>query len=226
VADPDRARAPEARTGEFRIDLRRHRIHSQPTDGAWRDLAGLVCGAVRGATALLPIYARDILGTGPWGLGLLRSAPAVGALSIALYFAQQPPDRRVGRTMFAAIATFGFATILFAVSTSFAWSLAALVVLGASDMVNVVIRSSLVQLDTPDAMRGRVSAVNSVFIGTSNQLGEFESGVTAALFGTVPAVLLGGVGTLLIVLLWMRLFPTLLRRDSLVQAPRQQRGTI
>ncbi len=189
-------------------------IRSQPAvlGAISLDLFAVLLG---GATALLPIYARDILGTGPWGLGLLRSAPALGALSMALYFARRPPDRRVGRTMFAGVATFGLATIVFAVSTSFALSLAALVVLGASDMVSVVIRMSLVQLDTPDAMRGRVSAVNTVFIGTSNQLGEFESGVTAALFGTVPAVLLGGVGTLLVVLLWMRLFPTLLHRDRL-----------
>ncbi|MEO8741359.1 MAG: MFS transporter, partial [Casimicrobiaceae bacterium] len=169
-----------------------------------------------GATALLPIYARDILGTGPWGLGVLRSAPAVGALSMALFLARHPPKHRVGRTMFAAVTAFGFATMIFAVSTSFFLSLATLVVLGASDMISVMIRSSLVQLDTPDAMRGRVSAVNSVFIGTSNQLGEFESGVTAAWLGTVPAVLLGGVGTLLIVVLWMRLFPALRRRDRLL----------
>ena len=189
-------------------------IRSQPAvlGAISLDLFAVLLG---GATALLPIYARDILGTGPWGLGLLRSAPAIGALSVALLFSRHPPDRRVGRTMFAAVATFGFATVVFAVSTSFALSLSALVVLGASDMVSVVIRSSLVQLDTPDAMRGRVSAVNSVFIGTSNQLGEFESGVTAALLGTVPAVVFGGVGTLLVVALWMRLFPTLLQRDRL-----------
>jgi MFS family permease len=189
-------------------------IRSQPAvlGAISLDLFAVLFG---GATALLPIYARDILGTGPWGLGLLRSAPAVGALTVALLFARRPPSRRVGRTMFAAVAMFGLATMVFAVSTTFFLSLAALVVLGASDMVNVVIRSTLVQLDTPDAMRGRVSAVNSVFIGTSNQLGEFESGVTAALLGTVPAVLLGGVGTLVVVVLWMRLFPTLLQRDSL-----------
>jgi MFS family permease len=189
-------------------------IRSQPAvlGAISLDLFAVLLG---GATALLPIYARDILNTGPWGLGLLRSAPAVGALSVALLFSRHPPDRRVGRTMFAAVATFGFATIVFAVSTSFALSLSALIVLGASDMVSVVIRSSLVQLDTPDAMRGRVSAVNSVFIGTSNQLGEFESGVTAALLGTVPAVLLGGFGTLVVVALWMRLFPILLQRDRL-----------
>jgi len=177
------------------------------------DLFAVLLG---GATALLPIYARDILAIGPWGLGLLRSAPAVGALSMALFLARHPPKHRVGRTMFAAVVAFGFATMLFAVSTSFFLSLATLIVLGASDMISVVIRSSLVQLDTPNAMRGRVSAVNSVFIGTSNQLGEFESGVTAAWLGTVPAVLLGGVGTVVVVLLWMRLFPALLHRDRLL----------
>ena len=177
------------------------------------DLFAVLLG---GATALLPIYARDILQTGPWGLGVLRSAPAVGALSMALFLARHSPKHRVGHVMFAAVTAFGIATMIFAVSTSFFLSLATLVVLGASDMISVVIRSSLVQLDTPDAMRGRVSAVNSVFIGTSNQLGEFESGVTAAWLGTVPAVLLGGVGTVLVVLLWMRLFPALLRRDRLL----------
>jgi MFS family permease len=177
------------------------------------DLFAVLLG---GATALLPIYARDILAIGPWGLGLLRSAPAVGALSMALFLARHPPKHRVGRIMFAAVVAFGFATMVFAVSTSFFLSLATLIVLGASDMISVVIRSSLVQLDTPDAMRGRVSAVNSVFIGTSNQLGEFESGVTAAWLGTVPAVLLGGVGTVVVVLLWIRLFPALLHRDRLL----------
>jgi MFS family permease len=176
------------------------------------DLFAVLLG---GATALLPIYARDLLHTGPWGLGLLRAAPAFGALSMSVILAHYPLRRRVGRTMFSAVAVFGFATIVFAVSTSFALSMGALVVLGAADVVSVVIRNSLVQLDTPDAMRGRVTAVHSLFIGTSNQLGEFESGVTAALFGTVPAVLLGGVGTILVSLLWLRLFPELARVDSL-----------
>lgn len=178
------------------------------------DLFSVLLG---GATALLPIYARDILSTGPWGLGLLRAAPAVGALSMSIYLARCPLRRRVGKTMFTAVAIFGLATILFGLSSSFLVSLAALVVLGASDMISVVIRSSLVQLETPDAMRGRVSAVNSIFIGTSNQLGEFESGVTAAWFGPVPAVVIGGVSTLLVVALWMRLFPGLLRREALAQ---------
>ena len=176
------------------------------------DLFAVLLG---GATALLPIYARDILYTGPWGLGLLRSAPAVGALSMAVWLSRHPLERRAGRRMFAAVALFGVATIVFGVSRSFALSLAALVVLGASDMISIVVRQSLVQLRTPDEMRGRVSAVNSMFIGASNQLGEFESGVTAAWFGTVPAVIIGGVGTLLIVVLWMRWFRELADVDSL-----------
>jgi len=170
-----------------------------------------------GATALLPIYAREILHTGPWGLGLLRSAPAIGALAMSIYLARRPLERNAGRAMFIGVAVFGVATIVFALSSSVVLSLCALVLLGAADMISVVIRSALVQLETPDAMRGRVSAVNWLFIGTSNQLGEFESGVTAALLGVVPAALLGGVGTLLVAALWMRLFPALLQRDRLVR---------
>jgi MFS family permease len=170
-----------------------------------------------GATALLPVFARDILHTGPWGLGLLRAAPAVGALAMSVLLARSPLLHRVGRTMFISVFIFGVATIVFAVSTSFCLSLGALAVLGAADVISVVIRSSLVQIETPDEMRGRVSAVNSMFIGTSNQLGEFESGVTAALFGTVPAVMIGGIGTIAVVLLWIRLFPKLARIDSLRQ---------
>jgi MFS family permease len=168
-----------------------------------------------GATALLPIYARDILHTGPWGLGVLRSCTAVGALGMALWLARHPLRGRAGRKMFAAVAVFGAATIVFGVSQSFVVSLVALIVLGASDMISVVIRQSLVQLQTPDRMRGRVSAVNSLFIGTSNQLGEFESGVTAAWLGVVPSVVVGGVGTLVVVLAWMRLFPSLANIDRL-----------
>ena len=168
-----------------------------------------------GATALLPIYARDILMIGPWGLGLLRSAPALGALTMSVVLAHFPLQRRVGRIMFAAVLSFGGATIVFALSTWFPLSLAALCLLGASDMVSVVIRSSLVQLQTPDEMRGRVSAVNFIFVGTSNQLGEFESGVTAAWFGVVPAVLLGGIATLLVVPICLRLFPALGHIDRL-----------
>jgi len=168
-----------------------------------------------GATALLPIYARDILHTGPWGLGLLRSCTAVGALGVALWLAHHPLRGHAGRTMFAAVAVFGAATVVFGLSESFAVSLVALLVLGASDMISVVIRQSLVQLQTPDHMRGRVSAVNSLFIGTSNQLGEFESGVTAAWFGVVPSVVIGGIGTLVVVFVWMRLFPSLANIDRL-----------
>lgn len=170
-----------------------------------------------GATALLPVYARDLLGTGPWGLGLLRSAPAIGALSISVFLAHHPLQRRVGRVMFGAVGIFGVATIVFAVSTLFVLSLGMLVVLGAADVISVVIRNSFVQIETPDEMRGRVSAVNSMFIGSSNQLGEFESGVTAALFGVVPAALIGGVGTILVMIIWLRLFPELARIDSLEQ---------
>jgi MFS family permease len=177
------------------------------------DLFAVLLG---GATALLPIFAKDILHVGPWGLGLLRSAPALGALIVSLYLAQHPIRQRVGNMMFTSVAIYGAATLVFALSTSFALSLAALAVSGAFDMVSVVIRQSLVQLDTPNDMRGRVSAVNSIFIGASNQLGEFESGLTAGWFGTVPSVLIGGFGTLLVVFTWIRLFPALARRERLV----------
>jgi MFS family permease len=164
-----------------------------------------------GATALLPIYALDILHTGPGGLGLLRSAPAAGALMMSVFLAHHPLRHRIGRTLFRAVLTFGAATVVFGVSTSFPLSLAALATLGAADVVSVVIRASLVQIRTPDAMRGRVSAVHSLFTGTSNQLGEFESGLAATLFGTVPAVLIGGLGTIAVASLWMLLFPDLRR---------------
>ena len=176
------------------------------------DLFAVLLG---GATALLPVYARDILHTGPWGLGLLRSAPAVGALATALWLARHPIQRHAGRRMFIGVAAFGAATIVFGLSRALPLSLAALVVLGAADMQSVVVRQSLFQLNTPDHMRGRVSAVNAMFIGASNQLGEFESGVTAAWLGTVPAVLVGGLGTLAMVALWIRIFPALARVDRL-----------
>jgi MFS family permease len=172
-----------------------------------------------GASALLPIFAKDILHTGPWGLGVLRSAPAVGALTMSLALARWPVRQRTGSVLLASVAVFGLATAVFGLSTSFGLSLLALAVTGAADMVSVVIRSTLVQLETPNAMRGRVSAVNSVFIGASNQLGEFESGATAALFGPVTAVVLGGVGSLLVAGLWLKLFPGLARRDDLLPAP-------
>ena len=176
------------------------------------DLLAVLLG---GAVALLPIFAKDILHVGPWGLGLLRSAPAVGALLMSLYLAQQPIQRRVGKVMLGSVAMYGIATLVFALSTSFLLSLLALAVTGMFDMVSVVVRQSLVQLETPNEMRGRVSAVNSIFIGASNQLGEFESGMTAGWFGAVPSVLIGGVGTLLVVGTWMKLFPELAKRDKL-----------
>ncbi len=176
------------------------------------DLFAVLLG---GATALLPIYAHDILHTGPWGLGLLRGAPAAGALIVTVLVARYAIARKTGLRMFQAVILFGLATIVFALSRSLILSLAALAVLGAADTVSVVIRLSLVQLRTPDAMRGRVGAVNYLFVGASNQLGEFESGMTAALFGAVPAALLGGIGTVLVALLWMRLFPTLRKVDRL-----------
>ncbi|MBI5583710.1 MAG: MFS transporter [Deltaproteobacteria bacterium] len=174
------------------------------------DLFAVLLG---GATAMLPVYAREILSVGPGGLGILRSAPAVGALLMSLYLSDHPIRHNMGRTMFLAVIVFGAATVGFALSTSFPLSLGMLSLLGAADVNSVVIRQSLVQMRTPDAMRGRVSAVNYLFVGTSNQLGEFESGVTAAWFGVVPAVLLGGLGTIGVSLLWMRLFPDLLRAD-------------
>ncbi len=166
-----------------------------------------------GATALLPIYARDILAVGPIGLGLLRSAPAVGALITAIVLSRRPIERHIGRKMFAVVGIFGITTIVFAISTSFPLSLLTLAVLGASDAVSVVIRFSLVQIETPDAMRGRVSAINYLFVGSSNTLGEFRAGLNAASFGTVASVLIGGVGSLLVALLWMRLFPDLRKID-------------
>jgi MFS family permease len=162
-----------------------------------------------GVVALLPIYARDILQTGPWGLGVLRAAPAVGALLTTAILARQPIASRVGMRMFQAVIVFGVATVVFSLSHWMWLSLLSLAVLGAADTISVVIRFSLVQLSTPDAMRGRVGAVNFLFINASNGLGQFESGVTAALLGTVPAAAFGGVATVAIALLWMKLFPTL-----------------
>ncbi|HJR05385.1 MAG TPA: MFS transporter [Methylomirabilota bacterium] len=172
------------------------------------DLFAVLLG---GATALLPVFAKDILGVGPVGLGVLRSAPAVGALATSVFLARYPLERHLGPTLFRSVIVFGVATVVFGVSTSFTLSLIALTVLGSADVVSMVIRMSLAQIRTPDAMRGRVSAVHSLFTGTSNQLGAFESGVAAALLGTVPAVLLGGVGTITVAALWMLLFPELRR---------------
>ncbi len=176
------------------------------------DLFAVLLG---GATALMPIYAHDILQTGPWGLGVLRAAPAVGALAMTAVLARRSITRRVGMRMLQAVVIFGLGTLVFALSRHMALTLGALVVMGAADTVSVVIRHSLVQLRTPDAMRGRVGAVNFLFINASNQLGEFESGMTAALFGAVPAAVLGGIGTIGVALLWMRIFPELTKVERL-----------
>jgi MFS family permease len=178
-----------------------------------------------GATALLPIYARDILGVGPIGLGLLRSAPAVGALTTAIVLSRHPVERHIGHKMFAVVAIFGIATVVFALSTSFPLSLLALAVLGASDAVSIVIRFSLVQIETPDEKRGRVSAINYLFVGSSNTLGEFRAGVVAAWFGAVPSVLIGGIGSLLVAAIWMLLFPDLRRIDRYEPADEKQMRT-
>jgi MFS family permease len=179
------------------------------------DLFAVLLG---GAVALLPIFAKDVLFVGPWGMGLLRSAPAVGAAVTGLALARWPLTRRAGPVMLACVAVFGVATIAFGTSTSLATSLVALFVTGAADMVSVVVRLTLVQLETPADMRGRVSAVNSVFIGASNELGELESGLTAAWFGAERAVILGGIGTIVVVVLWTVLFPGLRKVDRLDRA--------
>ena len=176
------------------------------------DLFAVLLG---GATALLPIYARDLLHTGPSGLGLLRAAPAVGAFAMSLVLVRWPLQHQVGHTLLAAVGVFGLATVVFGLSHSFTLSLLALVVTGAADNISVVIRATLVQMETPDAMRGRVSAVNSIFIGASNQLGEFESGSVAALCGPVLSVVSGGIGTMLVAAAWFKLFPELARRERL-----------
>jgi MFS family permease len=176
------------------------------------DLFAVLLG---GATALLPIFARDILHVGPDGLGLLRSAPAVGALCMSVVITRWPIERQMGYKLLAAVAVFGLASVVFGLSDHFLLSLAALAATGAADNISVVTRLTLMQLETPDEMRGRVAAVNGVFIGASNELGEFESGLTAALWGPVASVVLGGMGTLLIAISWLKLFPALARRDKL-----------
>jgi len=174
------------------------------------DLFAVLLG---GATALLPIYARDILATGPWGLGLLRGAPAVGALIVGFFLARIPMERHVGRRMFIAVAIYGLSTLVFAYSTDFALSLVMLAIGGAADMVSVIVRQTLVQIQTPDELRGRVSGVNSTFISASNQLGEFRSGTMAQFMGAPGSVVAGAIGTLAIVGIWMRFFPALARMD-------------
>lgn len=186
--------------------------HPQLLGAVSLDLFAVLLG---GATALLPIFARDILHTGPEGLGLLRSAPAVGAMAVGLFLSRHPLRSGVGRKLLWAVGIYGLCMVAFGLSRSFWLSLAVLAVSGGADMVSVVVRQTLVQLETPDAMRGRVAAINSLFIGASNQLGEFESGSAAALIGPVGATVLGGLGTVGISLLWVRLFRPLARRDSL-----------
>ena len=176
------------------------------------DLFAVLLGSV---TALLPIFAKDILHVGPWGLGLLRAAPAVGALAMGIFLARSPIERHVGRKLLVSIGIYGLSVLGFGLSTDFWLSLAMLAIGGCADMVSIVVRQTLVQLETPDDMRGRVSAVNSTFISASNQLGEFRAGATAAVIGAVPSVLVGGAGTVLVVLLWTRLFGELARRDRM-----------
>ena len=168
-----------------------------------------------GATALMPIFAHDILHQGPRGLGMLRAAPAVGAVIISLTMTQFPLRRRAGRTLFLCVATFGAATVVFGLSHTLWLSLASLMVAGAADMISVIIRGSVLQLATPPEMRGRVSAVNSLFIGASNELGEFESGLTAQWWGAVRATVIGGLGALAVAGLWLTIFPSLRRVDKL-----------
>jgi predicted MFS family arabinose efflux permease len=175
------------------------------------DLFAVILG---GVYALLPVFARDVFHAGPWGLGLLRASPGVGALCAAVILTHRPPRRWVGRIMFGAVAMYGTAITVFALSRSFPLSTLLLGVLGSADMFSVVIRMTLIQIETPDDMRGRVSAVNSLFVSASNQLGDFRAGLVAAWIGTIPAVLIGGIGTLLVVLLGRKLFSALYRVES------------
>jgi MFS family permease len=179
------------------------------------DLFAVLLG---GAVALLPVYAKEILVTGPWGLGLLRSAPGVGAAAMALLIAYKPIRRRAGATMLWCVAGFGVFTIVFGLSRNIVLSMISLFFVGAADMVSVVVRGVLIQIETPDEMRGRVNAVDMVFIGASNELGEFESGLAAQWFGAVPAVVLGGIGAIVVTVLWAWIFPELRRADSLNRA--------
>ncbi len=178
------------------------------------DLFAVLLG---GAVALLPVYAREILQTGPWGLGILRSAPAAGAAAMAVVIAHKPIGRRAGSTMLWCVAGFGVATVIFGISRSLVVSLVALLLVGATDMVSVIVRQMLIQMGTPDEMRGRVNAVDMIFIGASNELGQFESGLTAHWFGTVPAVVLGGLGTIAVTALWALSFPEIRKTDELAK---------
>ena len=213
-------RAPQSKepvtTREFFEGLR-FVFSRRPVLGAISlDLFAVLFG---GATALLPVFAADILHVGPVGLGTLRTAPGVGAALTAAFLATRPIERHAGRWMFGGVALFGVATIVFGLSSSFVVSLLSLFLLGVGDMVSVFVRHLLVQLETPDAIRGRVSAVSAMFIGASNELGEFESGVTARWFGTVPAVVFGGAACIAVVVAYLRLFPELRRLDRFPQPP-------
>ena len=213
-------RAPQSKepvtTREFFEGLR-FVFSRRPVLGAISlDLFAVLFG---GATALLPVFAADILHVGPVGLGTLRTAPGVGAALTAAFLATRPIERHAGRWMFGGVALFGVATIVFGLSSSFVVSLLSLFLLGVGDMVSVFVRHLLVQLETPDAIRGRVSAVSAMFIGASNELGEFESGVTAKWFGTVPAVVFGGAACIAVVFAYLRLFPELRRLDRFPQPP-------
>jgi MFS family permease len=213
IIKPVRARdaAEDAGTTAHLLEGLRYVLHHKALLGAISlDLFGVLFG---GATALLPAYAADVLHVGPPGLGLLRTATGVGAALTAIALVMSPIERHVGRWMFAGVALFGAATIVFGISRSFPLSLAALTLLGVGDMVSVYIRQVLIQLETPDAIRGRVSAVGSMFVGASNELGEFESGLTARWFGIVRAVVLGGAVTLVVVGSYLKLFPELRGMD-------------
>jgi MFS family permease len=180
------------------------------------DLFAVLLG---GAFALMPVYARDILALGPWGLGMLRAGPGIGAVSMAMFLAARPIRDNAGAVMFAGVGLFGLFTVGFGLSTVPWLSVVMLVLMGASDMISVYVRETLIQLATPDDVRGRVNAVNMVFVGASNELGEFRAGVSAAIFGAVPAVVIGGVGTLGVTILWARLFPALLHARHLSGPP-------
>lgn len=219
---PFRAAAPaKAFSASDLLEGIRFVLHKRAVLGAISlDLFAVLFG---GATALLPIYASDVLHIGPAGLGVLRTAPGVGAALMAIALAFNPIERHAGRRMFGGVAAFGAATVVFGVSRAFWLSLPALAVLGAGDMLSVYIRHVLVQLETPDEIRGRVSAVNSMFIGASNELGEFESGVTARWFGPVPAVIIGGVATLLVIVAYLKMFPELRLLDKFKRHERSER---
>ena len=177
------------------------------------DLFAVLLG---GAVALLPVYAREILQTGPWGLGILRASPGIGAGIMAIAIAHNPLKRNAGATMLWCVAGFGVGTVLFGLSHNLVWSVVTLFLVGATDMVSVIVRATLIQVKTPDAMRGRVNAVDMIFIGASNELGQFESGITAQYFGTVPAVILGGVGAIIVTGLWAWMFPELRKVNQLI----------